>query len=165
MNEATLERSVARFVHREAWLLDQKQWADWLDMYDRDAVYWVPAWANEHQLTNDPGNELSLIYIDGRSGLEDRVFRLETDDSMASVPADRTVHLIGGVIVQPRVGNTVEATASWLTHSYGVRGPRLLGGSYDYTLRIADDDRLAIARKRIVMINDGIEGPVDIYHL
>lgn len=160
----SVELAVSRLIHRESYLLDQRKWREWLALFSADVVYWAPSWANELEQTTDPANELSLIYFRGRTGLEDRIFRIETGDSMASVPGDRTVHLIGSVIVHSHENARIEATAAWLTHSYGPRGAMLLGGHYEYSLR-QEKDELLISRKKIVLLNDGIEGPVDITHL
>lgn len=160
-----LEHEVARLFSLEAHFLDRKQWKDWLDLYLEDAEFWAPAWAGEEELTNDPWNELSLIYLRGRGGLEDRVSRIEARDSLASVPLDRTAHLVSNALVHATLQDgSIEASSSWITHVYGVRGTATLGGYSDYTLRRAGG-QLRIAKKRVVMINDRLEIPVDIYHL
>jgi len=160
-----LEREVALLVAREAHYLDRKQWQPWLDLYCEDAEYWAPAWASEEELTTDPGNELSLIYLRGRGGLEDRVYRIEARDSLASVPLDRTAHVVGSVLVHRVAENAeIEASSSWITHVFSVRGAATLGGYSDYVLRRVDG-ALRIARKRVVLIDDRLEIPVDVYHL
>ncbi len=162
--DAGLEREVAALISREAMLLDRRRWDEWIDLYTEDAVYWVPAWANEEETTTDPDTQLNLIYLRNRGGLEDRVFRIESRDSYASVPLDRTVHLIGNVLVESAGDKTVEATANCIVHVYGKKGAATRGGLYDFTFRRVDGG-LKIARKKIVFIDDRLEGPIDIYHL
>ena len=125
----TLHREVEDLIFREATLLDRKQWEAWLDLFTKDAVYWVPAWRSEEETTDDPDTQLNLIYMRNRGGLEDRVFRIESRDSYASVPLDRTVHLVGNVVVGEANGETVAATASCLVHTYGKKGG-MTRGSY-----------------------------------
>ena len=163
--DAELEREVAQLFSREAHFLDRKQWKQWLELFCEDAEYWAPAWASEEELTSDPGNELSLIYLRGRGGLEDRIYRIEARDSLASVPLDRTAHVVGSVLVH-RVDDNgmVEASSSWITHVFSVRGVATLGGYADYALRRVDG-ALRIAKKRVVLIDDRLEIPVDVYHL
>jgi benzoate/toluate 1,2-dioxygenase beta subunit len=48
-------------------------------------------------LVENPQAEISLIYYARRSGLEDRVFRIETERSSASTPEPRTSHNISNV--------------------------------------------------------------------
>ena len=62
----------AAALYREARLLDRGEWSDWVAMYREDAVYWVPAWLDEYETTNDPNTQCSLLYHDARRGLEER---------------------------------------------------------------------------------------------
>ena len=159
-----LEREVTALINREAMLLDRRRWKEWLDLYAEDAVYWAPAWASEEETTTDPETQLNLIYLKNRGRLEDRVFRIESRQSWASLPLDRTVHVIGNVLVESAEGNGVEATANCIVHIYGKKGPATRGSRYDFAFRRIDG-ALRIARKKITFIDDRLEGPVDIYHL
>ena len=164
MRETELQAEVTRLVYREAMLLDRRRWDDWIDMFTEDAVYWVPAWKNEEETTDDPDGQLNLIYLRDRGGLEDRVFRIETRDSYASVPLDRTVHVVSNVLVENEAGDEIEVTANCLVHTYGKKGSMTRGGLYDYVLRRVDGG-LKIARKKITFIDDRLEGPIDVYHM
>lgn len=159
-----LHDEVGGLICREATYLDRHQWDDWIGLYTEDAVYWVPSWVNEEETTDDPELQLNLIYLRNRGGLEDRVFRIESRDSYASVPLDRTVHMVGNIVVGGERGGEVEATANCLVHSYGKKGGLTRGSLYDFTLRRVDG-ALRIARKKITLIDDRLEGPIDVYHL
>lgn len=78
------------FLYREARLLDDRQWDEWLECYSPKVEYWMPAWDDHDTLTEDPQSEISLIYYPSRDGLEDRVFRIKTERSSASTPEPRT---------------------------------------------------------------------------
>jgi 3-phenylpropionate/cinnamic acid dioxygenase small subunit len=151
-------------IYREARLLDEKKWHDWLALYTEDALFWMPSWAGEYETTSDPELELNLIYLKGRAHLEDRVFRLETGESFASVPMARTAHVVGGVTVDATDDGEIKARAGWMVHSYGIHGGITRGGWYEYTLR-RGGDALRIARKKITMIDDKLVGPVDFFHV
>ena len=163
-NDNDLQIEVTNLVYREAMLLDRRRWDDWIDLYTEDAMYWVPAWANEEDTTNDPDTQRHLIYLRNRRRLEDRVFRIETRDSYASYPLDRTVHVVSNVLIEKTDGDTVEATANCVVHSYGKKGSLTRGGMYDFTLTRINGE-LKISRKKIVFIDDRLEGPIDVYHL
>lgn len=163
-NDIDLQTEVANLISREAMLLDRHRWDEWLALFTPDAVYWVPAWKSEEETTDDPETQLNLIYLRDRGGMEDRVFRIESRDSYASVPLDRTVHLIGNVLVEKVDGDRIEATANCLVHSYGKKGGQTRGSLYDFVLR-REGGALKIARKKITFIDDRLEGAVDIYHL
>jgi 3-phenylpropionate/cinnamic acid dioxygenase small subunit len=166
---AVLDRHDARIaaedlIYREAQLLDEKKWQDWLSLYTEDALFWMPSWVSEYETTSNPELELNLIYLKGRAHLEDRVFRLETGESFASVPMARTAHVVGGVVVDDANESQIKARASWIVHSFGIHGGITRGGWYEYTLRHAGDG-LKIARKKITMIDDKLAGPVDFFHV
>ena len=163
-DENDLHGEVTRLVYREAMLLDRRRWDDWINMFTEDAVYWVPAWKSEEETTNGPDSQLNLIYLRSRGGLEDRVFRIETRDSYASVPLVRTGHVVSNVLVESDAGDEIEVTANCLVHTYGKKGGMTRGGLYDFMLRRVDGT-LKIARKKITFIDDRLEGPVDVYHM
>ena len=163
MNQA-LHYEVSQLFFREGWLLDNKRWAEWLELYTPQAEYWVPAWAGENELTADPGRELSLIYCRDRGGLEDRVFRIEAEDSFASVPLERTVHVVSNVLLHGEKDELIEASSSWVTHAYGIYGGFTIAGLSDYSLRRVGG-QLRIARKRTILIDDKLEYALDVYHL
>lgn len=163
--DVDLKREVAELIFWEATLLDRRRWDDWIDLYVEDAVFWAPTWANEEETTSDPETQLNLIYFNSRGGLEDRIFRIESRDSYASLPLDRTVHVIGNVVIDKAEGEDVTAFANCLVHTYGKKGAQTRASLYDFKLRRTDEGALKIARKKVTLIDDQLEGPVDVYHL
>ncbi|NLF53565.1 MAG: benzoate 1,2-dioxygenase small subunit, partial [Thauera phenolivorans] len=101
--------AICAFLYREARFLDDQDWDNWLAMYDVNATYWVPAWDDNGELTEDPQTEISLIWYGRRAGLEDRVFRIRTERSSATIPDTRTTHLLSNVEVLEQ-GDTVIKT-------------------------------------------------------
>jgi 3-phenylpropionate/cinnamic acid dioxygenase small subunit len=83
-----------RLIEREARLLDQLRYDDWLKMYAPECVYWVPSTPN----AGDPRREISVMF-DDRRRLEDRIYRLRTGFAWSQAPASRTVRLITNVEV------------------------------------------------------------------
>jgi len=163
MFDAQLQAEVADFLYREARLLDQQRWKEWLDLYAEDAVFWVPAPRMSGGYTDDPELELNYIYILGRAGLEARIVRIETNSSMASTPPPRTCHLVTGVTIENATATEIRAAASWQVVSFSEqRGQQLRSGSYDYLLRRAGSSFL-IARKKIVLVEHVIDGYFDVY--
>ena len=81
-------------IEREARLLDQLRYDDWLAMYAAECVYWVPSTPK----AGDPRREIAVMF-DDRRRLEDRVYRLNTGFAWSQAPASRTVHLITNVEV------------------------------------------------------------------
>ena len=83
-----------RLLEREARLLDQLRYDDWLAMYAAECVYWVPSTPN----AGDPRREIAVMF-DDRRRLEDRIYRLRTGFAWSQAPASRTVRLITNVEV------------------------------------------------------------------
>lgn len=166
MSPAEALATCAEVVHREARLLDARAWDDWLALYTPDCVYWVPAWDGEHELTDNPDGEISLIYYASRAGLEDRVWRIRSGKSIASTPLPRTVHLISGIELLHAEPGRLELCASWTTHVYRVKRKEheTLFGRCEHTLRL-DGGKWRIARKKIVLVNDTVPTMVDVYCL
>ena len=165
-SEITLDvkEAVRDTIIREATHLDRRQWDQWLDLYTEDAIYWVPSWADEENLIEDPETSLNLMYLVGRATISDRIFRIRTRDTLASVPLDRTSHLVDMILVNSVENGAIEATANWMTHSYGHGGSFTRSGFYDFQL-VGDQSNLRIALKKITMIDDQFEGPIDFYHI
>jgi 3-phenylpropionate/cinnamic acid dioxygenase small subunit len=83
-----------RLLEREARLLDQLRYDDWLALYAPECVYWVPSTPN----AGDPRREIAIMF-DDRRRLEDRVYRLRTGFAWSQAPASRTVRLVTNVEV------------------------------------------------------------------
>jgi len=156
---------VRDLIYREADLLDRRRWDEWLDLYTRDCVYWVPSWANEEDLVDDPELSVNMIYIKGRPGLEARMLRIGSGQSYASDPLATTSHLVGTIILEKDQGETVEATAKWTALSCDARwGKQLRGGWYEYLMRRTGEG-LRIAGKKIVLLEDVIDGTIDLHQI
>ncbi len=156
---------VRDLLHLEADLLDRRRWRDWLDLYTDDCIYWVPSWATEDETTSDPELEVNMIYIVGKPGLEARVHRLASGQAYAESPLARTTHLVDTIRLVGDGGGDVEASAKWLALSLDPRwGKQIRGGWYDYRLRPGDGG-LKIACKKIVLLEDVIDGAIDVHQI
>ena len=153
------------FLHREARLLDEKQWDAWLQLYAPDAVFWMPAWDDDGALTTDPQREISLIYYGNRGGLEDRVFRIKTERSSAtSLPEPRTSHNISNLEVVEQSGGVCKLRFNWFTLSFRYKTTDTYFGTSFYTLDVSGETPL-IKEKTVVLKNDYIHHVIDIYHI
>jgi 3-phenylpropionate/cinnamic acid dioxygenase small subunit len=155
---------VSQFLYREAALLDEQRWEEWLALFAPDCEYWLKAWDSEHELAEDPRTSVSLIYYDNRKGLEDRVLRIRSGLSAASTPLPRTWHLVSNVRLGSHTGMELQVFAQWQTRAFRHQRTETYYGRYEYTLRQAGDD-WRVARKQIVLLNDVLCTAVDIYNL
>lgn len=163
MSDARRE-SVEEFLRLEARLLDRKDWDGWLALYAPDTEYWVPAWESEHEPTKDPDLEVSLIYYKGRSGLEDRIFRIRTGMSSAANPLPRTCHFVTNVQSAFRPDGRAEVDANWQVLSYKEGRTTQLYGTYEYVL-VPGAGSWRIEKKKTLLLNDAIAAALDIYSI
>jgi 3-phenylpropionate/cinnamic acid dioxygenase small subunit len=156
-----------RVVAQEALLLDSQRWDDWLAMYADDAVFWLPAWTDEHRISESPDRELSLIYCRSRLGLEDRVWRVRSGLSVASRPLPRTTHCVSNSVAARAPGapdDELLVTSSWTCHVFGLkeRSTHVFHGSYEHRLRL-HGTQWQIAAKKVVLMNDLVPTMLDFY--
>lgn len=155
---------ITAFLYREARLLDDREWDEWLTCYSPRAVYWMPAWDDGDKLVEDPQQHVSLIYYPNRDGLEDRVFRIKTERSGASSPEPRTSHFVANVEILKRREGELDLRFNWQTLSHRYKTTDIFFGTSFYTLDLRGDQPL-IVNKKIVLKNDYIHQVVDIYHI
>jgi 3-phenylpropionate/cinnamic acid dioxygenase small subunit len=156
----------ADLVYREAAHLDERRWAEWLALYTEDAEFWLPAWDAEVRPTEDPQSQLSLIYYTSRTGLEDRVWRIQSGLSPASSPLTRTCHLITNVRLTDTAHGQHHVASHWQVQIYRPERQQTFTyfGFYEHALR-PEAGGLRIARKKIILLNDVVEGVLDVYHV
>lgn len=150
---------------READCLDRRDWDAWLALYAEDAIFWMPAWKSETEQTDDPDGELSLIYHQGRARLAERVWRVRSGQSPASVPPVRTMHAITNVrLAAPFDGELLRVRANFSVHHYDPKRKmqHVLFGFYEHALR-AEGEGWLIAAKTIALLNDRIPSVTDFY--
>jgi benzoate/toluate 1,2-dioxygenase beta subunit len=161
---SSIHHDIAAFLYREARLLDDRQWEEWLQLYASDVTYWMPAWDDDDQLTEDPQSQISLIYYGSRDGLEDRVFRIRTERSSASTPEPRTGHNVTNLEVLAERDDTVEVRYNFHTLCHRYKVTDQFFGTCFVTLR-RDGEGWLIANKKIVLKNDYIRQVIDVYHV
>ena len=155
---------VADLLYREAWLLDEQRWKEWLDLFAPDCRFWVPAWNQDHELVDDPDTGLSFIYYESRGGLEDRVWRAKSGTSVASTPLPRTCHQVTNIRCEEEASGRLRVRSAWNCHIFDLRAKEqhTFFGHYTHLLA-ADGEKLRIAEKKIVLQNDLITGFIDFY--
>ena len=111
-------------LEREARLLDQLAFDEWLALYVPECLYWVPA----TPAGGDPRRQVAISF-DDRRRLEDRIYRLRTGYAWSQAPKSRTVRMIGNVEVFATArDNTRMVRSNLLVSEFRVDGTRLLSG-------------------------------------
>lgn len=167
MSDADLTRDVEQFLYREARLLDERRFHDWLRLFADDVHYWMTARANRYPRSSkaiamlDPARyaeedataETGLgLFDEDLKSLTARVARLDTGMAWAEDPPSRTRHLVTNIEVVPDA-SAAEVTVHCNFLVYRSRGETeqdFYVGAREDRLRRAEDG-WKIARRRLVL--------------
>jgi 3-phenylpropionate/cinnamic acid dioxygenase small subunit len=164
MDRVALLAAGSELLFREAALIDRRDWDGWLALYLPDCVFWVPSWTGDDTMCRDPQRELSHIYYATRSGLEDRVWRIRSGLSIASIPMPRTMHAITNIRLVDATATTLSLEANWAVDVFSIKhqSSHRLFGRYEHRLTLVDG-AWRIARKTAILLNDYLPSVIDIY--
>src|SRR5216684_4276620 len=111
-------------IEREARLLDQLRFDEWLAMYSPECIYWVPG----TPAAGDPRREIAISF-DDRRRMEDRIYRLRTGYAWSQAPRSRTVRMISNTEVFATNQSSARMVRSnFLISEFRVDGTRFLSG-------------------------------------
>jgi len=142
------------FYIREAWLLDERRFKEWLDLFTDDVLYFMPRRKNvprreQHRELTELG-DLAILEEDKRY-LQMRVARLDTGMAWAEDPASRTRHIVGNLEATPQENGEVQARTAFLVYrSHLETDHQLLSGCRDDVLRKVDG-AWKVAKRTIVL--------------
>jgi 3-phenylpropionate/cinnamic acid dioxygenase small subunit len=87
-----VDLGVEAFLYREARLMDEGRYDEWLALWNEDGRYWIPC--NDEDI--DPATHVSIIY-DSYTRLVQRVERLKSGTVQALEPRPRMRRLISNI--------------------------------------------------------------------
>ncbi len=146
--DAGIRDEFRRLLEREARLLDQLRYEDWLKMYAAECIYWVPSTPS----AGDPRREISVMF-DDRRRLEDRIYRLHTGFAWSQAPASRTVRMISNVEVFATARNDTHMLRSnFLISEFWGDETRVLTGWTGHRV-VRDDGQWKIQAKQVNLID------------
>jgi 3-phenylpropionate/cinnamic acid dioxygenase small subunit len=149
---------ISQFLYREARLLDERRWDEWLAMIADDVRYVAPVrrarMPREDRMEFEPADG-GAHFDESKDNLAERVRKLQTSRAWSEVPASRTRHLITNVEVE-----VVPGTPGWAVHSafllYRTRSETyqdMFAGARQDVIRRRDDGSgdLELASRRILL--------------
>jgi benzoate/toluate 1,2-dioxygenase subunit beta len=142
------ERSMERFLYREARLADEHDYAGWEALWTDDGIYWVPAAGP----VDDP-TRMAIIH-DNRHRISTRVRQLETGRRYAQAPPSRLRRVVSNIeTVGTAAGSTdVHVEANFVLLEARETGTETWGGRVEYHLR-SFDDGWRMSFKRVDLVN------------
>jgi 3-phenylpropionate/cinnamic acid dioxygenase small subunit len=158
MSPRDLWHELMQFYIHEAWLLDDRKFRDWLNLFTDDVFYFMPRRRNVQR--KDLARELTevgdlAIFEDDKTYLQMRVERLDTGMAWAEDPPSRTRHLVGNLVVEPLPNGEVKAKTAFIVYrSHHETDENLFAGSRDDILRQVDGQwRIA---KRVIILDANV---------
>ena len=141
-----IAEEVEALLYREARLLDERRFDEWLELFTQDAVYWVPAGGD----APDPAQHVSLVY-DDRQRLELRVRRALSAQAWAQDPPSHTARAVSNVEVEN--GTDKEATVHSVVTVLEARAGRQTLYMARCRYRLRRDREWKVARKEVRLVN------------
>jgi len=146
---------VQDFLYREAELLDERRYEEWLDLFTEDAHYFMPMRRNVPH--DEPQREFTRAGADvnwfdeGKDTLTRRVAQIRTGIHWAEEPLSRICHMVSNVQVLHASDTEVGVKSRFLIYRNRVETETdvLVGKREDLLRRV--DGGFKIARRKIVL--------------
>jgi ethylbenzene dioxygenase beta subunit len=115
-----LHHEISQFLYREARLLDEERYNDWLALFSEDVHYWVPGVDN--RMRRDPVGAVNPTHMaffdDTLADLTHRVARFNAPTAWAENPATRHFHLVANIEIEPvEPGESATDATEHVVHS------------------------------------------------
>lgn len=110
-----LQYEVEQFLYREAALLDDRRFAEWLALIDDDIHYWMPIrrTVTVENLRLEYAKADGMAYFDDdKADLRMRVEKLQSNSAWSENPPSRTRHLVSNVRILEVKGDEIALEAA-----------------------------------------------------
>jgi 3-phenylpropionate/cinnamic acid dioxygenase small subunit len=159
--DAERERSIRQFLYREARLLDNRRYREWLNLMTDDIEYIMPTRFN--RLRDGPNDEWEIekeladlkLFDEDKTSLEDRIDRLYSGMAWAEDPPSRTRHLITNIEYEDGDNpNEARVYSNFLAYRNRLQG---LDGDEDFFLGQREDilrqveGEWRLAKRRVIL--------------
>jgi benzoate/toluate 1,2-dioxygenase subunit beta len=149
-----VESLIEQFLYREARLMDEGKYREWLSLWTEDAIYWVPC----NDGDSDPTRDVSLIY-DNRERLGQRVDRLMSGTVQALDPKPRMRRVVSNIEIEAREGNDVTVASNFVLAHARWDSQQIWAGRTMHKIR-GDGTALKMAFKKVMLVTADQEIPL-----
>jgi 3-phenylpropionate/cinnamic acid dioxygenase small subunit len=140
-------REVEQLLYRQAELLDRGQWAEFIELFAQDGLYWMPA--SPEQTT---GDGVPSIFYEDRDLMTVRMKRVTHPHAWSQAPDWGTNHVVSNVMIERERGNEVVVRSRFHMMEFRRDATRHFAGSYLHRLRKTKGG-WRIAQQRVDMVN------------
>jgi 3-phenylpropionate/cinnamic acid dioxygenase small subunit len=103
--------AIEQLLYREAHLLDEHRFKEWLDLLTDDVEYLMPLTEHVQGKVAPAGHP---IIKDDKATLMARVAKDDTGFSHVEIPVSMTCHMIGNVLIEEEVDGEVQVQSSFI---------------------------------------------------
>ena len=156
MERLLLEREIERFLYREAELLDDRRFNDWIELVAEDIHYHMPVRRNvkfgqQHRENSSSDSEISW-FDEGKRTLAGRVRQINTGLHWAEEPFSRVRHLISNIQVGQPQGDEVPVRSNFFVWTNRLHDEvNMFVGTRHDVLRRDPETGWKIARRLILL--------------
>jgi len=143
----SLQHQVEQFLFYQSELLDQKQWAAYIDLFATEGVYWMPVTPEQTEWLDSPS-----IFAEDRHMMEIRMGRVQHPNAWSQAPQWGTSHVIGNVVIESAGESEVVVRSRFQMVELRRDQLRHFAGTYRHTLARKGDD-FAIVLQRVDLLN------------
>ncbi|HWM70034.1 MAG TPA: aromatic-ring-hydroxylating dioxygenase subunit beta [Steroidobacteraceae bacterium] len=144
---ASLQQHVEQFLFHQSELLDEKQWAAYIELFTTDGVYWMPVTPDQTEWLDSPS-----IFAEDRQMMEIRMGRVTHPNAWSQAPQWGTSHLVGNVVIESVSDTEVSVRSRFQMMELRRDTTRHFAGTYRHTLRRVGDD-FKIVLQRVDLLN------------
>lgn len=153
--DPALKMEIEEFLYRQAEILDDKRWDEWLALFTDDGTYWVPVTEDQ---TADKAEGVPNIFYEDLDLMRVRAKRVSHPRAWSQKPPHRTSHVVSNVVIEKHDAKTGDMVVrSKFTMSEFRRDvTRQFAGKYRHELKKTKDG-WRIRQQRVDLVNG--EGP------
>jgi len=144
---ASLQQRVEQFLFHQSELLDEKQWAAYIDLFTADGTYWMPVMPEQTEWLDSPS-----IFAEDRPMMEIRMGRITHPNAWSQAPQWGTSHLVGNVVIESVTQTEVSVRSRFQMVELRRDQLRHFAGTYRHTLE-RDGEDFKILLQRVDLLN------------
>ncbi len=137
------QHEVEQFLYRQADFLDGKRWQDWIDLFAKDGVYWMPPDPSYKTWDGTPA-----IFAEDKNLMNVRMKRVLHPDAWSQRPLWGTNHVVSNVSIQKiKPNGDVEVKSRFHMMELRRDDVRHFAGSYFHKLvKVKNEYRIKLQR-------------------
>lgn len=138
---------IRAFLYREARFMDEHRYDEWLALWARDCLYWVPSTHEQQE-----SDRVASIIFDRRQRLEDRIARLKGGDVLAQDPKPKMRRVLSNIEIASESEGEVTTLSNFVLVHVRHEDQSIWCGQSTHMLRRAKGT-FEIMKKKVLLVN------------